>query len=551
MTFWFDRGDLLAALSKRVIGFQAGYRQNVALLGPEAVGKTTLLKRLLQEENKKSSSLIAFYVEVREEESFAEWASRFTETLLYETRQITEEIPQTAAYAARLLSALAQEEKEDELYEILWDLPQRLTQETGLPCLVVLDEFHRLGRFSVRNPFQQLGRAIMVQSTTLYLLASSQPSIARKIVREGLNLLFGQFETIEVGPLDPAASLKAIQSVWSKERGADPFLAYLLMELAQGYPAYLDPLVRGLENRNNPERALLDLLEELLLEPNGLLRQRFEARLRLIPVHRSRRTCIQVLAAVAGGFHRVEQIGEALDRSPSQVFRALHLLEQAGLVAKQGVFHRIPDRLFQLWMVTAYPILQGVALTDPNDIRVRFRDAAWSWVLKVKEAIHRPLEDQVKELVRQWGGELVEIEGRRLLLPTSGRIELVPVVAGRGVIVAHPADGSGKSWLLIPWAGSFEEAQARQMVQEISALPLKNHRKVLLGAHPVEINARLVLQEARIRLWDLQVLNNLLDLYGLTRIPLPAGFQTPLAQTIPIPSAQLPLFVPAKIERAT
>jgi len=549
MTFWFDRDDLLAALSKRVKGFHAGYRQNVALLGPEAVGKTTLLKRLLQQESTGSPSLIAFYVEVRDGESFAEWASRFVETLLYEAQEVTRNIPETAACAKRLLLALAQEERDDELYEILWDLPQRLTQETGVPCLLLLDEFHRLGRFSVKGPFQKLGRAIMVQSATMYMLASSQPSVARKILREGLNLLFGQFETVEVGPLDPAASLRAIQSVWSEDRG-DPFLAYLLVELAQGYPAYLDPLVHGLVNRPDQERALLDLLEELLLEPNGILRQRFEGRLRLIPIHRSRRTCIQVLAAAADGFHRVEQIGEALDRSPSQILRALHLLEQVGLVAKQGVFYRIPDRLFQLWMLTAYPILQGVALTDPTHIRVRFRDAAWSWVLKVREAIHLPLEDQVKELVCQWGGELVEIEGRRILLPKSGRVELLPVVAGRTLLVAHPAGESGKSWLLIPWAGSLEEAQARQIIQEISALPLKNYRKVLLGAHPVEINARLVLQEARVRLWDLRVLNNLLDLYGLTRIPLPAGLQAPLAPTIQILSEQLPLLTSTKIERA-
>ncbi len=569
----FDRQEITAALSKRLEGFLAGYRQNIALLGPEAVGKTSLLKRLLQEKCVQSTSPVTVYLALSEEESLAEWGARFIETLLNAVVRIqrmdssahglpsllkfcAHSLPQTVASAQKILSLSGEKKFSEEVFDNLWDLPQLVTQETGLPCLLVLDEFHRFQQFRVKEPFKKLGRKIMVQSTTMYLAASSQPHVARQILREGLSLLFGQFEIIEMGPLDQASSLKAVRSVWTEEK-TDPFLEHLLVELAQGYSAYLDLLLQGLVGRPLPrlveeqERVILNLLETQLLDPQGGLRHRFESSLRVLPANRSRRTCLQVLSAVSMGYHRVPQIAGAMERSSSHVTRALKILEQAGLVVKQGIFYRIPDRLFRFWMVTAYPILQGTILSDITHMRARFRDQSWSWMSKVRDAVHRPFEEQVIELVRQWAGELVEIEGKRILLPKCSRIEVVSAVANGAAVVAHQKEQAGKSWLLVPWAGSLEEAQARQLTQDLSRLPFKDYRKVLVGAYPVEINGRLVLQEARIRLWDLGVFNNLLDLYGLARIPLPSGVRPPVASTVSVPSQEGAEPAQPRIHRAT
>lgn len=555
---WFDREEILSLLQKRAEGFLAGYRQNLAFLGPEGIGKSTLLKRFLRQQAGAFPSLIPLYVEVQEEEGFSEWTARFVRAVLCGVLEMTRSdrvqgsdlfeeyppelpdlmricssaVPQTVSAAKRLLE-LAEAKRIEEAYDQLWDLPQGITQEMGASCLLVLDEFHRLKALPLKDPFGRLGRKIMMQSSTLYLAASSQAAAARSILREGLSLLFGQFETVPLGPLDPAVCLKAIRTVMSLKK-ADPFLEYLMVELAQGIPGTLDHLLQGWMDHSvdevpeNAERSLLDLLESLLLAPEGSLRVGFETRIRALPAHQSRRVWMAVLTAVAGGNHRVSQIAEAIGRSPSQVTRALKALEQAGLVEKQGVFCRVPDRLFQLWMITAYPVLRGLDLTDPARARARFRDVTWAWLAGLREAGRRPLEQHGLALLRQWGGELVEIEGRRIYLPRFDRVELYPRSPGQAVIVAHRSRQKGRGWLAIPWNGPLEEGQSRSLVKEISTLPFKEYRKVILGAHPVEVNARLVFQEARIRLWDLATFNNLLDLYGLARIPFlgthPPGF---------------------------
>ena len=519
----FDRGDLLSLLRKRVSGFRAGYRQNLALIGPPGIGKSTLIRQFLSEEVRRESLLLPLYFEVGTAENALEWVSRFARTVLYAVLQLREPesfpthlpelvetcaalVPRTAALAKRII-AWNESGRLDEAYDHLWELPHLLTQETGHRVLLVLDEFHRLREFSVKEPFRSLGRNIMVQPTTLYLLASSEPSAAQAILGEGLALLFGKFESIEVPPLASRACRNAIRQAHPDE-GVDPFDEYLLMDLAQGNPHRLNLLLGAWRG------SLTDLLEVLFMDPGSPLRREFEQRLRLVPSLRNRTFCLQVLERVAVGGCRQE--------SSLQVSRALRLLEDRRLIVREGVFYRVPDRLFRLWLITAWPVLQGVGLIGESQASGHFRRAAAAWMEQLRRAVDRPVENQLRDLMLLWNGEILDLDGKKTLFPKFRQVEQVPGPLDRPSLLGRPAKSQKGGWWVVPWRGSLDEAQARQLVQQVRAFaPLKEYRKVLIGASPAEINARLVLQEAKVRFWDLGVLNRLLDLYGFAPLPAP------------------------------
>ncbi len=173
--------------------------------------------------------------------------------------------------------------------------------------------------------------------------------------------------------------------------------------------------------------------------------------------------------------------------------------------------------------MTAYPVLQGVALVNPEEAKAQFRKAAGAWVQGMRAAAERPAEDHLRDLLTLWDDEVVELDGKRALLPKFRQVDRVPGPLERPSLLGRPARKQHKTgWWLVPWSGGLDEAQARQLVQQIRAFaPLKNFRKVLVGASVAEVNARLVLQEAKVRFWDLSVLNQLLELYGLSRLPVP------------------------------
>jgi hypothetical protein len=543
---WFDRSEISELLTRRLAGFQAGYRQNVALLGLEGMGKTTLLKRFLEEGRKQYGSPIWIYLEVGEDDSWVEWASRFIQSLLYGgLRQPHKDlppsgldqllssaqssIPLTASEASKTLE-MAQAGKVEEAYRRLLDLPQRLFQETGRQTVWILDEFHRLPMLlPVREPFRILGRAMMLQGHTWFLMASSQPDLARNILKEGLSLLFGQLEVLEVGPLSDAACWKILNPL-ARQMGWDRTLVAFWMQLIQGHPKRLDLWLKYLTMKTvdkehaDPIADLVDWLEPLWLEPTSLLCKEFENNLRKLPSDRNRLIWIQTLCAIASGVHRPRLLAETIHRSLHTVCQIVHILHENQLVKRNGSFVYIPDRMFRLWLKTAYPLLHGVGWTDSDWARVRmeFKAVLSDWLTRTFESAKTPLADRVEALMRCWEDDRVEWDGKRITLPRCERLKREVGYQDKPLWWMKRRAGKKEwdGWILL-WEGFVNEQEARGLVQWIRT---KAHgrisRKVVLGPiAPVELHARLILHQHGIRLWDAHFLEHLMTLYNLPYIP--------------------------------
>lgn len=588
----FDRREVLDLLEKRIQGFSAGYRQNVALLGMEGIGKSTLLRHWAAGSRRPDSSLLMVYHPTGPMENLVEWAARFIQTLLYAVLHLSREetplptqwpallercrqtVPSVVRAAERLL-AQAEVGKGEAAYALVWDLPALAAQELGVQVLLLLDEFQHLRSLPVKDPFQVLGRKVMVQSSVMYLVVSSEPAAARVILKEGLSLLFGQFEIAEMRALSPGASLQAIRSIFP-EGAADRFLEFLLVTLGQGHPEHLNGMLEALaefqaEGKETSGETLLPrLMERLLLHPDSVLRRRYESRLRSLPDHWSRLYCVRLLSAVAGGAHRLPEMAEAVSRPLAQVRRFVAVLLQKEIVRKEGSFYHIPDRLFSLWMVAAYPALHGVGLAGADQGRAQFQEKIQRWMAIFRREFYLPLEEKVADCMRRWTGEWIELDGHRTLLPHCREVSALegieagmappPAVAGEadpasGGRPSGPTSGGGvillgrtrqkgqREWGVGVAKGQIGETEAHRWVDAFSRPPeLRQVRRVLVSLHPMGVNARLVLQQAKVRLWDAPLVNHLLDLYGITPMDLPERVGGQALETGPTP-------VPASPER--
>ena len=68
------------------------------------------------------------------------------------------------------------------------------------------------------------------------------------------------------------------------------------------------------------------------------------------------------------------------------------------------------------------------------------------------------------------------------------------------------------------WIG---EPEIEKVIADVKHLR-KIQRKVLISLGGIDQNAKLIAQEAKMQLWDLRILNGLLDLYDLPKIILPS-----------------------------
>ncbi len=195
---FFGRRDILELLRKRVDGLRYGYRQNIAIFGPPYYGKTSVVRRFI--DGLPFHDVVPIYVEVKSH-GFFNFAEKFISSLLFRYLNNIDRIPKTAK-AVKTVEALIKNGKMLEAYSAIFELPAIAYGETGLRPIVILDEFHRIEDFGIGDAFVVLGKNIMFQKDTMYIVTSSQTKRAKNILSEKLSLLFGNFEICELDTFD-------------------------------------------------------------------------------------------------------------------------------------------------------------------------------------------------------------------------------------------------------------------------------------------------------------------------------------------------------------
>ncbi|MDO8580089.1 MAG: ATP-binding protein, partial [Candidatus Omnitrophota bacterium] len=153
---FFGRSAILELLKKRVVGLKDGYRQNVALLGDQYLGKSSIVQRFLQDLD--DPDIISIYLDLEHRDGNY-FYSKFTGSLLYhflksqklplhEDLNLLQEsakhlIPNTVQVIGKIRSDMANGKTSAAMQGLL-SLPEVFTNETGKFCLLILDEFHNL-----------------------------------------------------------------------------------------------------------------------------------------------------------------------------------------------------------------------------------------------------------------------------------------------------------------------------------------------------------------------------------------------------------------------
>ena len=211
---FFDRKNYIEILQKRISSLKEGYRQNIAIIGEENVGKTSIVYKFLDKFY--DPRIITVFLEVRPE-SFQDFAKRFIGALLYNfllnsgltlredldflVAKSARYIPNTTLKINSILNDLSRRKKVNIITE-LFSLPELIHQETGKFTVLFLDEFHNLENIGIKNLYREWSKLLILQKNTLYAITSSMMFKTRVILSKQLSLLFGNFEVINVEPFD-------------------------------------------------------------------------------------------------------------------------------------------------------------------------------------------------------------------------------------------------------------------------------------------------------------------------------------------------------------
>ena len=530
---FFGRTDSLALLTKRIAGLKSGYRQNVALVGAQFIGKSSLLLRLIDAID--DSEVLPVYVQVRAE-SLQRFGTRFLGAILYfhlKSKGITppegfRELAEAARESApRTTEAVLRTERllrkgREQAFAALFDVLPVVSEETGCFCVVMLDEFQEMSGLRLKNPFHLFGQKIMTQKQVMYIVTSSTIQRGKQILGQDLSLLFGNFEVDTLQPFDDSASREFLDSRLPPARLEDRYKRFLI-SITGGHPFYLGCLIGRLrtaaaarDNGQITSDLVLDVLVDELGNASGLLYRVILGGLGEVLNGPAKAPDLEIVLALAGGSMKSSEVARLMSRTPGQTTRRLDRLAHTDLVTRRAKLYGVSDPLQKLWLHGVYRMRESSYGPSMKESRERSRALLKEMLDAFTKEEARGVPERIRELFRQFGNEVFEIGGKSFRLMRFDSVEAGRVNGQELPIVARA--GKRRLWVADVQAGLVSEKEIQPIAERMGKLDAKVARKILVCLGGVEMDAKLIAQEAGLSLWSMDDINFLLDLYGRCRI---------------------------------
>jgi len=523
---YFSRKHYEDILSKRVNGLKENYRQNIALVGDELVGKTSIIFNFL---NKFQDNLIIpVYIDVRPE-SAVSFSKRFIGVLLYNflansgielkedldflINKSEKYIPKTCDKIRSILVDLSKRKKKN-IFTELNLLCELIHLETGKYCVVIFDEFQNLESIGFSNLYHDWSKLLISSKNTMYIIASSMKFKARNILSKNLALLFGNFEVVEVKPFDIGMSTEFLKSKLSGVNLALPLIDFVVY-FSGGYPMYLEVIASALLKKEG--KLLSEILEGELFDSTGILNQRFSSYIKSFLDHPHSNDYISMLYLISSGRNRVKDISHFL-RIPKTklICRINHLLE-VDAISRSGDFLQINDRVFSFWMKFVYQGKLHSLTFDAKNQKDRFRDSIENIIQEFILQAQKPLMERMNELLGSFEDEMIQVDKSKVRL---NHLREIKPLQFRSSLLRNGLIGRSNDslWIVAVKQDSLTEEDIVEFSRECRRYRHKLQRKVIVTLKDIDVNTRLRALEEKIWTWDINSLNQILDLYSKPKV---------------------------------
>ncbi len=524
-SFFYGREEYLEIIAKRIDGLKHGYRQNLAILGDELIGKTSLIFKFL--ENFYDNRILALYIEVRPE-SLNSFARRFIAILLYNflfnsaepleedldslIRKADKYAPKTCGKIRNIIACLSRRKKNNIFFDLL-SLCDLIYQESQKPCVLVLDEFHNLEKMGINNLYGEWSKILLLQKNTLYIITSSLKFKAQSILSKNLALLFGNFQVIDIEPFDTRTSEEFLQKrlgVLPLETGIKNFI----VNFCGGIPFYLEVISENLLSPSS--RPLSEILENLIFDSTGMLNQRFSNYLkRFLDIPESQ-VYISAIYYIASGHNKIKDIAHLLRKTRKEINPLINYLQEVNTISRSGDFLKINDRVFAFWMKSVYQQKINSLTFDAKAQKANFLSEIESAITEFLREAHKPVIERMGELLRMFDDEVIQIERKRLRL--NHLREIRPLEFNFTNIKQGLLGRSNESlWIMAFKPGMISEDDIIGFAKECRKYRHKTQRKILIS-QGIDTNARLRAMDEKIFTLNLDGLNEILDLFSKPRI---------------------------------
>ena len=526
------RQSVLDLLKRRVVDLKEGYRQNIAFLGERYIGKSAALKKFITDID--DPQIVPIYIDLENPE-FNHFFEKTVGYILHRfsndqklpsyknIKQLIEisqpHLPQTCQIIKKAEASMLQGRLAESYREIML-LPQTFAQETNKFCIFILDEFQNLEEFPVLEVFQELGKQIMTQRRCLYVVASSFPTAAKKILSEKLSLLFGDFEVIEVEPFNRKSAQEFVGRHLENTKISEQ-VSHFFIDFTGGRPLYLKLICEEIINLKALHKQteiffplLMEAIDKVLFNEWGVLNRHFDLTIHQLCSGKGNGILPMILVALAEGKQKAKELTQQTALKQGPLLQKVNRLALLDIVGRNGDYYYLKDKLFKYWVKHIFYKKRISIDFNIEEQRNGFRSELARAFQTFKTASQKDLSSRVIELLYCFDNESFQINGRRYKLPTFREIVPTKIRKGMGeyfdLIKGSTSEGD---WIVILKTGAFSEKDVNAVLTESKKLDLKPQRWILVSPFDLDENTRLKALQERMWIWNEGELNALLHLY--------------------------------------
>ena len=186
-------------------------------------------------------------------------------------------------------------------------------------------------------------------------------------------------------------------------------------------------------------------------------------------------------------------------------------------LTRSGDFLKINDRIFSFWIKFVYQEKLHSLTFDAKNQKTRFRDSLQDLIQEFIVNSEKPLMERMNELLCLFENEMVQLERKKIRL--NHFREIKPLRFNSHILKNGLIGRSNESlWIVALKTDLLTEEDILEFSRECRRYRHKLQRKIIITLKDIDMNTRLRALEEKIWTWDINNLNQILDLYSRPRI---------------------------------
>ncbi len=220
---------------------------------------------------------------------------------------------------------------------------------------------------------------------------------------------------------------------------------------------------------------------------------------------------------ISNGQNKVKDIAHILKKPIKLVNVRVNYLLGIDVIVRSGDFLKISDRVFSFWLKFVYQEKLNSLTFDALNQLTMFRKNIEIMIQEFFSSAVKPIPERVTELLRLFADERIQIERKKITLNHFREIKPLDFDSRtlREGLICRSNDSL---WIFGFKQDSLTEDDISEFSRECKKYRNKLQRKIIVTLRGIDANSRLKALEEKIWTWDLNSLNQIMDLFSKPRI---------------------------------